>query len=169
MSLPMWIETRNLPCGRIECSGALNRRELLSRAGAGFGALALAYLLQRDGLLAQEKVAPKAKAVIWLYMEGGPSAVDLFDPKPDLTKYDGKQPPSKIETFFGRPGPLMKCPFSFKQYGESGAWVCDRYQKMAAHVDDIAFIKSCWAESSIKSPPIIRLTAGHIGPGSPTP
>ena len=164
----MSIEARNLPCGRIECSGALNRRELLSRAGAGFGALALADLLQRDGLLAQEKVAPKAKAVIWLYMEGGPSAVDLFDPKPDLTKYDGKQPPSKIETFFGRPGPLMKSPFTFKQYGESGAWVCDRYQKMAAHVDDIAFINSCWAESSNHTPAMYQMNTGQIRPGFPS-
>src|SRR5215471_12036558 len=132
MSSPMLTDPRNLPCGRIQTSARFNRRELLCRAGAGFGSLALASLLQRDGLLMAQEPAAKgahfparAKAVIWLYMEGGPSAVDLFDPKPELTKFDGKQPPVKIETFFGRPGPLMRSPFEFRQYGKCGAWVSD--------------------------------------------
>src|SRR5262252_5346943 len=101
MSLPMSIDPRNFPCGRVEPATRFNRRELLSRAGAGFGMLALADLLQRDGLADTAKKGPdfpaRAKSVIWLYMEGGPSAVDLFDPKPELTKFDGKQPPVKIE------------------------------------------------------------------------
>src|ERR1051325_8698350 len=98
----MSIDPRNFPCGRVESAARLNRRELLARAGAGFGILALADLLRQDGMLQAaepERKAPhfpaRAKSVIWLYMEGGPSAVDLFDPKPELTKYDGKQPPVK--------------------------------------------------------------------------
>ena len=103
-----------------------NRREFLKKAGAGFGLLALADLLRADvvdPMAARSPLyAPKAKSIIWLFMEGGPSGVDLFDPKPELTKRDGQK--IKIDVFNGNPGPLMKSPFSFKQYGQSGAWVC---------------------------------------------
>src|SRR5215204_1711243 len=95
-----------------------NRRDFLKKAGAGFGMLALADLLQGDGLLAADAesahlldpmapraphYAPKAKSIIWLFMEGGPSAVDLFDPKAELTKGDGKK--ISIDVFNGNPGP----------------------------------------------------------------
>src|SRR5438045_8958804 len=118
--------------------------------------LALADLSRADHLLAADADSaraldpmsprrphypPKAKSIIWLFMEGAPSAVDLFDPKPELTKRHGQK--MDIDVFNGNPGPLMKSPFSFKQYGESGAWVCDRYTNLAKHVDDIAFVKSC--------------------------
>src|SRR5256886_6147439 len=125
-------------CGRYE--RFTNRRDFLKKAGAGFGLLALADLLQDDGLLAAD-TAPsqaldpmmprpphypaKAKSIIWLFMEGAPSSVDLFDPKPELTKRDGQR--IDINVFNGNPGPLMKSPFSFKQYGQSGAWVCEKY------------------------------------------
>ena len=100
--------------------------------------LAFADLLQGNGLLAadveisgaHDPMTPraphypaKAKSIIWLFMEGAPSSVDLFDPKPELTKRDGQR--ITIDTFNGNPGPLMKSPFSFKQYGQSGAWVCE--------------------------------------------
>ena len=84
----------------------------------------------------------KAKSVIWLFMEGAPSAVDMFDRKPELDKRDGDT--TDIQAFFGNPGPLMKSPFSFKQYGECGQWVCDKYTNVAKHVDKMAFIKSCY-------------------------
>ena len=171
----MSIDPRHFPCGRVESAARFNRRELLARAGAGFGTLALADLLRRDGLLAAAETAkkgpdfpPRAKSIIWLYMEGGPSAVDLFDPKPELTKFDGKQPPVKIETFFGRPGPLMKSPFAFKQYGQCGAWVSDAYAKLAAHVDDIAFIKSCQADSNNHAAAMFQMNTGQIRPGFPS-
>src|ERR1051326_5801828 len=130
----------NHHCGRYETF--TNRREFLKKAGAGFGLLALADLLQDERLLAAAEpslhphpssrnapMAPrpphypaKAKAIIWLFMEGAPSSVDLFDPKPELTRRDGQR--ITIDVFNGNPGPLMKSPFSFKQYGQSGAWVC---------------------------------------------
>ena len=117
----------------------LNRRRLLQLAGSGFGQLALLDLLAKDNLLAAPKAdtvagpmapkaphfAPKAKSVIWLYMEGGPSACDTFDPKPKLTQLDGKQPPNSIDVYFGKPGPLMRSPYTFRQHGECGAWVSD--------------------------------------------
>src|SRR6185436_10588036 len=117
----------NHHCGRYQpCA---NRREFLKKAGAGFGLLALADLLQGHGLLAADSepsqpldpmaprpphYSPKVKAIIWLFMEGAPSSVDLFDPKPELTKRDGQR--IDIDVFNGNPGPLMKSPFSFKQY-----------------------------------------------------
>ena len=114
-------------CGRYE--KFTNRRDFLKKAGAGFGLLALADLLQDDGLLAADEsslnsqlstanspMAPRqphyparAKSIIWLFMEGAPSSVDLFDPKPELTKRDGQR--IDIDVFNGNPGPLMKSPF----------------------------------------------------------
>src|SRR5215207_9110408 len=115
--------TKRFPCGRVE-PGFANRREFLRKSGAGLGMLALAGLLDRDGLLAAEAgdtaagpLAPRpghhparAKSVIWLFMEGGPSACDTFDPKPELERHNGQQPQESISTFFGNPGPLLKSP-----------------------------------------------------------
>src|SRR5688572_16377238 len=150
-------------CGRY--LRVLNRRDFLRKAGAGFGMLALADLLNAGPALANPRppalnpgggidpmaprpphYTPRAKSIIWLFMEGAPSAVDLFDPKPELTKRHGVK--HKIDVFNGNPGPLMKSPFTFKQYGQSGAWVCDRYTNVAKHVDEIAFIKSLYTESN---------------------
>jgi hypothetical protein len=168
------------PCGRVG-PAVINRREFLQRAGAGFGVLALAGLLERDGLLAAESPAvagplvPKsghhparAKSVIWLFMEGGPSSMDTFDPKPELDKHHGEQPKEAIATFFGNPGPLMKSPFTFKQYGESGAWVSEILPYNAQHVDDIALIKSCWAESPAHGPAMYQINTGMIRMGFPS-
>src|SRR5262245_51947010 len=168
------------PCGRIT-PAANGRREFLRRAGAGFGMLALAGLLDHDGLLAADSssaaglMAPKAghhpakaKSVIWLFMEGGPSAMDTFDPKPELDKHDGQQPKESISTFFGNPGPLMKSPFKFKQYGQSGAWVSNILPHTARHVDDICFLKSCWAESPAHAPAMYQMNTGLIRMGFPS-
>ena len=110
--------------------------------------------------------APKATSVIWLFMEGAPSAVDLFDPKPELDKNHGKT--MAIDVFNGNPGPLMRSPFAFRQYGESGAWVCDKYPNVARHVDDIAFIKSCFTESNDHVPALYQMNTGVSRVGLPT-
>src|SRR6185503_19181565 len=104
-------------CGRYQ--KFCNRREFLKKAGAGFGLLALADLLRENDLLAavadgdraldpmaprRSLYPPKAKSVLWLFMEGGPSSVDLFDPKPELTKRSGQR--MEIDVFNGNPGPL---------------------------------------------------------------
>jgi hypothetical protein len=157
---------------------AHDRRRFLQRAGAGFGMVALTDLLNRDAARAAPPtpggpLAPKpthfpakAKAVIWLFMEGAPSAVDLFDPKPELDKNDGKR--VKIDVFNGSPGPLMKSPFKFQRHGKSGAWVCDRYPNVAKHVDDIAFIKSCYTESNDHVPALYQINTGIGRPGFPS-
>jgi hypothetical protein len=124
--------------------------------------LALSSLLE-----AQEHFAPKAKSVIWLFMEGGPSGFDLFDYKPELQKNAGKRVEG-IETFFGNPGPLLKSPYSFKRYGESGAYVCEKYSHLAECVDDIAFVKSCWAESNNHGPAMYQINTGLTRVGFPS-
>ncbi len=162
-------------CGRFQ--PCLNRRDFLVKAGAGFGALALADLLGAPEAVAAPGPAdplapraphfrPKAKSIIWLFMEGAPSAVDLFDPKPELTKRNGQK--FHIDVFNGNPGPLMKSPFSFKQYGESGAWVCDRYPSVARHVDRIAWIKSCYTESQDHVPALYQVNTGSPRAGLPS-
>ena len=173
------LTTMNHHCGRYE--KFTNRRDFLKKAGAGFGLLALADLLQADGLLATEiessrtldpmtprqpHYPPQAKSIIWLFMEGAPSSVDLFDPKPELTKRDGQR--IEIDVFNGNPGPLMKSPFSFKQYGQSGAWVCEKYPNVAKHVDDFAFIKSLYSESNDHVPALYQINTGIPRPGFPS-
>src|SRR6187431_225832 len=140
---------------RAADASSFDRRWFLQRAGAGFGMVALADLLNHEVARAAPSgpLAPKpthfpakAKSVIWLFMEGAPSAVDTFDPKPELTKRNGQT--IEIDVFNGSPGPLMKSPFNFKQYGESGAWVCEKYPNVAKHVDKFAFVKSLHSESN---------------------
>ena len=163
------------PCGRV-ATRVTNRRDFLARAGAGFGALALLDLLAGDRLLAATgsarralpHFAPKAKSVIWLFMEGGPSAMDTFDPKPELTHHHGQKPAIPIDVFFGSPGPLMKSPFGFQQHGQSGTWVCDRMPHIARHVDDLALIKSCYAESPSHGPAMYQMNTGLIRAGFPS-
>jgi hypothetical protein len=111
--------------------------------------------------------APKATSVIWLFMEGGPSGFDLFDPKPELQKRSGQRV-GGIETHFGNPGPLLKSPYDFARHGQSGAWVCEAYPRLAECVDDIAFIKSCWAESPNHAPAMYQMNTGITRPGFPS-
>lgn len=169
------------PCGRV--AATLNRREWLRRAGGGAGLLGLAQLMSEQRLLASPAeannasavnsltprtghFAAKAKSVIWLFMEGAPSAVDMFDRKPELDKRDGNT--TDIQAFFGNPGPLMKSPFAFKQYGDCGQWVCDKYTHVAQHVDKLAFIKSCYSESNDHVPAIYQINSGLPRPCFPT-
>ncbi len=164
-------------CGRFE--SFTSRRDFLKKAGAGFGMLALADLMGKNNLLAAappdafNPMAPraahfpaKAKSVIWLFMEGAPSAVDMFDPKPELTKRNGQR--IDIDVFNGNPGPLMKSPFSFAQYGASGAWVCEHYPNVAQHVDDFAFVKSFYSESNDHVPALYQINTGIPRPGFPS-
>jgi hypothetical protein len=164
-------------CGRYACP--TTRRQFLARAGGGLGLLALSDLLQgpacavdgepRTGTANSPRAphfTPKAKSVIWLFMEGAPSAVDLFDPKPELDRSHGKR--MAIDVFNGNPGPLMKSPFAFRRYGRSGAWVCEKYANVARHVDDIAFIKSCFTESNDHVPALYQMNTGVARAGLPT-
>src|ERR1700686_303313 len=126
-----------------------SRREFFTRAGSGLAGIALASLVRAESNdpLASRKPhhAPKAKSIIWLFMEGGPSHVDLFDPKPKLLDLAGQPMPAS----FGKPitamgtsnNTLMPSKRTFKQYGRSGIWVSDWYPNIAEHVDDMAIIR----------------------------
>jgi hypothetical protein len=160
---------------RAADASLFDRRRLLQRAGAGFGMVALADLLNRDAARADSTgpLAPKpthfpakAKSVIWLFMEGAPSSVDLFDPKPELDKYHGSR--VEIAVFNGSPGPLMKSPFKFRRHGQSGAWVCDKYPNVAKHVDEFAFVKSLFTESNDHVPALYQINTGIPRPGFPS-
>src|SRR5215212_5282511 len=163
-----------------------SRREFLYKAGCGFGALAFSYLLGREGMLGAAEAgfvldpfAPKqphhtakAKSVIWLFMEGGPSHLDLFDPKPELDRLAGKPMPES----FGRPitamgtasNTIMPSKRSFKQHGQSGIWVSDWYPTVAEHVDDIAVVRSCWADGLNHVGSVCQMNTGDILAGRPS-
>ena len=101
-------------------------------------------------------------------MEGGPSAMDTFDPKPELTRGHGKQPKESIDVFFGNPGPLMKSPFKFARYGDSGTWVCEHMPHIAKHVDDLALIKSVYCETPNHAPALFQMNTGIPRTGFPS-
>ena len=167
-------------CRRFRAKGPINRRDFLRSAGAGFGALALGAMLQQEAGATStlghsasplspktSHFAPKATSIIWLFMEGGPSGFDLFDPKPELQKRNGQRVEG-IQTHFGNPGPLLASPYKFKQYGQSGLWVCEKYSTLARHADDLALVKSCWAESPNHGPAMYQMNTGIIRPGFPS-
>lgn len=170
--------------------GVLTRREMLTRAGSGFGAIALAYLLQHDGgprsiaraadaTPALNPLSPKpthfaarAKSVIWLFMDGGPSHLDLFDPKPELDRLAGQPLPES----YGRPITAMGTAHNalyptrkkFKQYGQSGIPVSDWYPHVAEHVDDLCIIRSCWADGLNHVGSVCQMNTGSILAGRPS-
>jgi hypothetical protein len=181
----MWTRKDRRPSLPVLQPQPLSRRELLFRAGAGFSGLALTSLLDRDGLLAAapnqkqrpNPLAPKpphfkgrAKSVIFLFMYGGPSQVDLFDPKPALAKHHGKPMTGKgkIDVFFGNPGNLMASPYKFKQHGQSGIEVSELYPHLAGQVDDLCVIRSMYTNINNHSPAIFQMNSGIIRPGSPS-
>ena len=166
---------------------SLPRREMLKRAGAGFGLLGLAGLLQDEAVaaatvsardaIADTPLAARpshfpgtAKSVIWLFINGGPSHVDTFDYKPELEKRDGQELTGfdKNTGFFaGAVGGLMKSPFEFRQHGQSGAWVSSLFPHMAKHVDKMAFLKSCWTDSNNHAPALLKINTGVTRMGFP--
>src|SRR5262245_39749216 len=155
-----------------------SRREFLARAGGGCGLLALASLLAEGGesnyvnpLAAKGSHFPaKAKSVIWLFMNGGPSQVDTWDFKPELNKRDGQELKGfdKNTGFFtDQVGPVMKTPYKFARHGQSGAWVSEIFPNMARHVDKMAFIHSCWTDSNNHSPALFKINTGFTRMGFP--
>lgn len=153
----------------------LTRREALTRSGAGIGALALASLLRGEGGTAARAaerfnapLAPKkppfqgsAKRVIQLFMGGGPSHLDTFDPKPALTKYAGKELPAELHLKTERQtGAVMPSPFKFQRYGESGIEVSEIFPHVAQCIDDIAVIRSMQADVPNHQPSVLLMNCG---------
>jgi len=170
----------------------LNRRHILSRAGCGFGLLGLAGLIQDNGLLsattagdlgdrALNPLAPqdthfpaKAKRVIWIFVNGGPSHVDTWDYKPELERWHEKSikefAPEFTNTtgfFKNAVGNLMKSPFEFTPRGQCGKMVSEIFPKLGEHVDKMAFIHSGHTESNNHSPALFAMNCGMPRMGFP--
>jgi hypothetical protein len=120
----------------------MNRREALRAMGNGFGMLGLASLLGSEASAGPlDPRAPhfpaKAKRVIFIFLNGGPSQVDTFDPKPALTKYHGTQMPGNDRKAGQDGGTLLKSPFAFRKYGQSGIEVSELFQQVAECIEDL--------------------------------
>ena len=163
----------------------LSRRDLFRRAGHGAGLLALAGLLDESRLLVPRAMAApsvdplaprppqlktRAKSVIWLFMNGGPSQVDTWDYKPELIRRHGEELPGfdkKTGFFTESVGPLMKSPFAWAQHGQSGTWVSDLFPHLSRQVDKMAFLHSCHTESNNHSPALFMINTGSTRMGFP--
>ncbi|VTU02251.1 secreted protein containing duf1501 : Uncharacterized protein OS=Pirellula staleyi (strain ATCC 27377 / DSM 6068 / ICPB 4128) GN=Psta_3102 PE=4 SV=1: DUF1501 [Gemmataceae bacterium] len=147
---------------------AVTRRDALRTAANGFGLLALGGLLAREGRAAESPLgvkkphfAPRAKRVIFLFMHGGPSQVDTFDPKPMLAKFDGKPfPGQKPRVQFADTGNLLKSPWAFKPGGQSGTQVSDLFPEVRKLADDLSVIRSVHADNSAHGGALLQLHTG---------
>lgn len=163
---------------------ATDRRDFLFRAGGGLGSIALSWLMERDESYARASGSanplapkrphfePKAKSVIFMFMVGGPSPVDLFDPKPGLEKWRGKPLPESLGKFpsqftKGDSG-LLPSTRKFQQYGKSGMWVSDLMPNFAQCIDDVAFLRACWCNSTVHAPAMYELHTGRTLMGHPS-
>ena len=168
-----------------------SRRDFLWEAGCGISGVAFAQMLSSQGLLAADisgacaaqplgsnpyavkppHFKPRAKAVISLFMTGGPGAMDLWDYKPALSKYAGEPLDGKVHGDVnvrqGYPGPLMPSPFEFKRYGQSGKLVSEVFPHLGEHVDEIAFIHSVFGKSNDHVQAHYEMQSGQIRVGFP--
>ena len=154
----------------------ISRRAMLRHSAGGLGALGLTALLAEESGLAaaantvnplvpkQPHIKPRAKRVILLFMKGGPSHLDTFDPKPRLTRDHGKTVPFKLSLSFDPSGygGLMKSPFTFKQYGESGIAISELFPNVARHADDLCVIRSMVGDGLDHGAAVLQLFTGTI-------
>jgi hypothetical protein len=165
---------------------AISRRSFFLQSGMGLGPLALAYLLHGDRSVADDQVSPsvgghdlrlraghfpaRAKAVILLMQVGGPSQVDLFDPKPELQKRDGQKHPQKVESF--QPGSqdnrLMGSPFKFNKHGQSAMEFSELLPHLGSVADQICMIRSMFSDNNNHPQAMRCINTGKIFPGRPT-
>ena len=149
------------------------RRDALRKIGNGFGMMAFAGMLGESLARAGAVVSPsgggiltkldhpqKVKRVIFLFMNGGLSTIDSFDPKPMLTKYDGQPLPGGEVKTERRTGALMKSPFAFKKYGQSGMDVSELWPKLSEVVDDICWVRSVHTEIPNHEPACLMMNTG---------
>jgi len=159
----------------------VTRRQALCQIGNGFGMLAFASLvgesLATAGVLdgSQSVAGPralhhaaKAKRVIFLFMNGGLSQVDSFDPKPMLDKYHGQPLPGGSVATERKTGTLLRSPFSFKKYGQSGADVSELFPHVGACADDICFVRSVYTDIPNHEPSLLMMNTGHTQAGRPS-
>lgn len=165
-----------------------SRRSFLAQTGIGLGGLALADLMAQEqvkadqpaaldhGVLGQPHFAPRAKRVIYLFMSGGPSQLDLFDYKPTLNKLNGQQLPDSVrggQRLTGMSGnqssiPLVGSPFKFAQHGQGGAWVSELLPHTASIADDLCVVNSMYTEAINHGPGVTFLQTGTQIAGRPS-
>ena len=143
-----------------------DRRSMLQRSALGIGALGLAHVLNADGRANAMEAGPlndrpspflpKAKRVIHFFLNGGPSHVDTFDPKPLLSKYAGQSLGDNLLTE-RKTGAAFPSPFKFRRYGQSGIEVSEIFSRTAAHIDDIAVIRSMYAQVPNHEPSLMLM------------
>ena len=131
--------------------------------GAGFGAVGLAGTVEQ-----KPHFAAKAKHVIFLFLNGGASQVDTFDPKPELTRLHGQPLPGKKLPTDSATGNLMKSPFAFSKCGQSGIEVSEIFPRVGALIDDFAVIRSCYADNGNHGPSLMLMNTGHQLAGRPS-
>jgi hypothetical protein len=162
----------------------LSRREVLCRIGGGFGSLALASVFAEAGWLAAAPAsravnplaprlphfAPRAKRLIFLFMNGGPSHVDTFDPKPALARYAGQPVPQQIQAPTGRRygGKLMPSPFRSRRFGRSGIELTEIYPEIGGCIDDICIIRSMYTDNPNHEPGLLMMNTGNMQPIRPS-
>ncbi len=156
-----------------------SRRRILQTSAVGFGYLAMSAMLGheahgQDGAGASREgtnpnplapkpphFAPRAKRIVFLFMKGGPSHVDTFDPKPLLDRDHGKPPPFELpKVLFAAQGNLLKSPWKFKQYGESGLPVSALFPHVAQHVDDLCILRSVHGTNPAHGGALLKLHTG---------
>lgn len=165
---------------------SFNRRASLQRMGTGMGMLGLAGILAQDKSLGADATdstdikrvagvldpkpthfAPRAKHIIHLFMNGGPSQVDTFDPKPALEKYNGQRPPSAELKTERKTGGLLMSPFKFRRYGESGLEVSDLFPKVGECADELCVIRSMHTNIPNHEPSLLMMNSGETQPTRP--
>src|SRR5437879_5306852 len=152
----------------------LSRREALAALGGGFGGLVLASLLRADAprlhdlTPRQPHFEPKARAVIQLFMHGGPSHLDPLDPKPMLDRYDGQAPPSEVADDERLTGNLLKSAFRFRKHGQSGIEFSEAFTHIPRHADRIAVIRSMFTEHRNHEQALWMMHTGMTVAGRPS-
>lgn len=142
----------------------LDRRHFCTQTGAGFGSLALASMLQGQ----EPKLPSKAKSVIFLFMFGGPSQVDLFDYKPELQKRDGQSIQNEFRRGSKTQAVLQASRRNFAQHGSSGLWCSDAFPNIAKHMDKLAMVKSLTSDSFAHGSALLQINCGRILQGHPS-
>jgi len=142
----------------------LDRRHFCTQTGAGFGSLALASMLQGQ----EPKLPSKAKSVIFLFMFGGPSQVDLFDYKPELQKRDGQSIQNEFRRGSKTQAVLQASRRNFAQHGNSGLWCSDAFPCIAKHMDKLAMVKSLTSDSFAHGSALLQINCGRILQGHPS-
>src|SRR5260370_21444402 len=152
----------------------MTRREALRSIGSGFGMLGLSGMLGANELARSPlevkawQFAPKAKMVIFLFLNGGQSQVDTFDPKPMLTKYHGQPMPTPNLRTERKTGNLLKSPFQFKKFGQCGTEISEIFSNIGECADDLCVIRSMYTDRPNHDPSLFMMNTGDKLPGRPS-